>query len=121
LNDQRFRAALAVHAMPARMPHAVFHGLVPLYTEVAVLLEHRGWQRGEPGGNTGRLARAGWAIAQWAHARLGRQRGKNVFREVESEFAMLVRSQELREIDGLDPACMGDVEECLACCSPRRK
>jgi DNA repair photolyase len=119
--DQRFRAALAVHAMPARMPHAVFHGLVPLYTEVTVLLEHRGWQRGEPGGNTGRLARAGWAIAQWAQARLGRQRGKNAFREVESEFAMLVRSQQLREIAGLDHDCIADAEDCLACCSAGRK
>jgi len=119
--DQRFRAALAAHAMPARMPHAVFYGRVPLYTEVAVLLEHRGWQQGEPSGGNGRLARAGWAIAEWARTRLGRQRGKYAFREVESELAMLVRSHQLHEIAGLDPACIADVEACFACCPPSRK
>jgi hypothetical protein len=103
------------------MPHAVFHGRVPLYTEVAVLLEHRGWQQGEPGGGKGRLARARWAIAEWARTRLGRQRGKYAFREVESELAMLVRSHQLHEIAGLDPACMADVDACFACCPPSRK
>jgi hypothetical protein len=57
--DQRCRAAPAEGRMPGRMPQAIFRGLVPTYTEPAVLIEHRGFERGEPGGGRGALAQAG--------------------------------------------------------------
>jgi DNA repair photolyase len=112
--DGRCRIALARHGMPGRMPLRIFHGLVPTYTELSVLLEHRGFERGEPGGGQGPLARAGWAVGQWAQARLSRQRSKHAFRLVESELAMLVRSQQLREIPNLLSSLFSDVEECFA-------
>jgi DNA repair photolyase len=112
--DGRFRAALAAHHMPARMPQRVFHGLVPLYAELAVLLEHKSWQGGEAGADRGRLADAGQAIAEWARTRLGRQRGRDAFRLVEAELAMLVRSGQLREIPNLDARLFPDVEACFA-------
>jgi DNA repair photolyase len=109
--DGRTRTALQKHQLPGRMPRRLFHGLVPLYTELAVLLEHRGFERGEPGGGRGSLARAGWAIGDWARARMARQRGKDAFRLVESELAFLVRSRRLQEIPNLDVVTTPDVEE----------
>jgi DNA repair photolyase len=116
--DSRCRAALAHHGIPGRMPQHIFHGLVPSYTEVSVLLEHRGFERGEPGGGYGLLARAGQAIAEWARGRLSRQRSKQAFRLVESELDMLMRSHQLGEIPGLDPAVYPDVEACYAMALP---
>jgi DNA repair photolyase len=112
--DGRCRAALAKHGMPGRMPWHIFHGLVPTYTELAVLLEHRGFARGEPGGGGGALARAGLAVAEWASARLARQRGKQAFRLVESELHLLMRGRQLHDIPGLDPSRFADVEACYA-------
>ena len=112
--DGRCRAALARHAMPGRMPRRIFHGLVPSYTEVSVLLEHRGFERGEAGGGYGPLARAGQAIAEWARGRLARQRSRHAFRLVESELDMLMRGHQQGEIPGLDPAMHPDVEACYA-------
>jgi hypothetical protein len=112
--DGRCRAALANHAMPGRMPQHLFHGLVPCYTELSVLLEHRGFARGEPGGGHGALARAGMAVATWARDRLARQRGTQAFRLVESELDMLMRGHRLGEVPGLVPAVYPDVEACYA-------
>lgn len=99
------------HGLPGRMPQRLFHGLVPTYTELSVLLEHRGYQRKETGGMNGPLARAGQAVGAWARARLGRLRGKNAFREVESELDFLTRSQRLCDIPDLPVAVIADVEE----------
>jgi hypothetical protein len=93
------------------MPRRLFHGLVPLYTELSVLLEHRGYERKEPAGGRGSLARAGQAVGAWARQRLTHQRGKNAFREVESELSFLVRSQRLCEIPELEASVVPDVEE----------
>jgi DNA repair photolyase len=112
--DQRFRTALALHQMPARMPQSVFHGIVPLYTEVAILLEHRGWQLGETADGQGLLTQAGWAIAKWARARLAHQRGKDGYRLLESELAMLLRSRQLSEIPDLRPETFTEVEAAFA-------
>ena len=59
----------------------------------------------------GRLARAGQAVGAWARARLSRLRGKNAFREVESELSFLVRSQRLCEIPDLETSAIPDAEE----------
>jgi hypothetical protein len=110
--DARCRAALAGQGMPGRMPWHLFHGLVPIYTELSVLLEHRGFERGEPGGGRGPLAGAGQAVAAWASTRLARQRGRDAFRLVEAEFDMLMRSRQLGDIPGLDTGVLADVEAC---------
>jgi DNA repair photolyase len=99
------------HGIPGRMPRRLFHGLVPLYTELAVLLEHRGYQRKETGGMNGPLARAGQAVGGWARDRLARRRGKSAFREVESELSFLFRSRRLCEIPGLEASAIPDVED----------
>jgi DNA repair photolyase len=99
------------HHLPGRMPQRLFHGLVPLYTELSVLLEHRGYERKESGGMNGRLARAGQAVGAWARTCLGRLRGKNAFREVESELRFLIRGQRLRDIPDLDEGVISEAEE----------
>ncbi len=99
------------HHLAGRMPRRLFHGLVPVYTELSVLLEHRGYERKETGGMNGRLARAGQAVGAWARARLARSRGKNAFREVECELSFLARGQRLCEILGLEASVIPDVEE----------
>jgi DNA repair photolyase len=112
--DRRCRDVLAAQGMPGRMPAHVFHGLLPTYAELAVLLEHRGFARGEPGNGQGPLARAGNAIAAWARGRLARQRGRHAFRQVESELDMLIRGRQLLDISGLSPRVFADVEDCFA-------
>ncbi len=115
--NARTRAALQAHHLPGRMPARLFHGLVPLYTELAVRLEHRGFERGEPAG--GPLARAGWAIGQWARARLNRQRGKDAYRLVESELALLVHSHQLGQIPDLNTGVIPEVEQVFAAVTGR--
>lgn len=118
--DARLRAALQAHRMPGRMPARLFHGLLPLYTELAVRLEHRGFDRGEPAGGRGALARAGWAIGQWARARLNRQRGRHAYRLVESELALLAHSRQLQRIPELDESVIPDVEDLFAVITGRK-
>jgi DNA repair photolyase len=108
---RRCRELQDQHHLPGRMPQRLFHGLVPLYTELSVLLEHRGYECKESGGLNGRLARAGQAVGAWARTRLGRLRGKNAFREVETELRFLIRGQRLRDIPDLDEGVIPEVEE----------
>ncbi len=98
----RFTDALAKANLPARIPRAVFTGILPLYAEASVLLEHaetaallRGIRRP--------LGRAGHLLAQWARKRvvaLQRRRGFH-YHEVEAEFVERTRDGSLCEIDGI--------------------
>jgi len=106
-----FREAHLHYGIPGRIPHRVFRGMVPLYTEVAVLLEHRGFEMGDAAGAQGNFARGCWGIGKWARTRLGKLRGKHAFREVEAEFGMLIRSDLLSVIPELDPRVYPDVVE----------
>ncbi len=108
--EERGRGALADCGMPGRMPWRLFHGLLPTYAEVGVLLEHRGFETGEPASG-GRLARAGRAVQTWARGRLGRLRQSDAFRLVEAEFENLVRRSALVEVPGLEADTWSTVEE----------
>lgn len=70
--DARFRASLRKHGLPGRVPHRLFQGLLPLYAEVAVLLEHLEFEATLHGGRRSDLARSGIAIQDWARSRLSR-------------------------------------------------
>jgi DNA repair photolyase len=109
-----FREAHIHYRIPGRIPHRLFKGLLPLYTEVAVLLEHRGFFEGDIAGPQGPYARGCWGIGKWARTRLGKLRGKNAYRAVEAEFGMLIRSQLLSVIPELDPALYNDVADLYA-------
>lgn len=101
----RFAEALFRVNLPARIPRSVFQGIVPLYTEASVLLEHvetawklRGVQRA--------LAQSGHRLAEWAHRRvvaLSRRRGHS-YRDVEDEFLERLADGSLRREAGIDAA-----------------
>lgn len=94
--DARFRAALARHGLPGRIPRRLFTGRVPLYAEVGVLLEHRGFACGDPS-----LGRAGFALQDWARRLLAENARRREFshRDVEGQLR-----QRLAEIPGLSPS-----------------
>ena len=108
--EERCRTALRAHGLPGRPPQRLFHGLVPTYTEVALVLEHREFERG--GAMDGPLARAGRAVQQWARERLARRRGVEAYRRVEADFASLVASGALGTIVGAD--AVAEVERAYA-------
>ncbi len=91
--DSRFRAALALHGVPGRIPRRLFTGRVPLYAEVGVLLEHRGYETGDSS-----LGRAGFALQEWARQRLaeGARRRDFSHRDVEAQMR-----EQLAQIPGL--------------------
>jgi DNA repair photolyase len=111
--EGRGRAALAEHDMPGRIPRRLFQGQLPTYAEVGVLLEHRGFDAGEPLGG-GPLAHAGWALQEWARQRLGRLRQRDAFRLVEAELGALVRDGALAQVPGLSADVVPVVEEIFA-------
>ncbi len=99
----RFAAALERHGLSARMPQRLFTGLVPQYTEVAVLLEHRELALRLAGQAHPPLAKAGWAIQRWAHGALGRRGRRRGFdyRQLEHEFREDVQSGRICELQGV--------------------
>ena len=109
--DARFRAALDRHRIPARMPRRLFTGLVPLYTEVAVVLEHLQFARSRTRQHRPDLTRAGWAIQQWARQRLAKHRSRHYdWHLVEHTFRAAVRDRSLPRLTGMDPAAWASVE-----------
>lgn len=114
--NQRFRSALRHHGLPGRMPRRLFHGRIPVYTEVAVLLEHRAFVAGEKNTWTSPLARAGQAIQGWARDRFARtSRRRDVgWRDIENEFQSLVSDGGIVSAAGLDESVLPAVRELLA-------
>lgn len=91
--DERFRRALRRQGLPSRVPRRFFRGRMPIYAEVAVLLEHEDAGRRLAEEPELGLGRAGWAIQKWAASRisaLGRRRGFD-YTEVEGEFCDAIR------------------------------
>ena len=72
--EQRLLEARRRHGLPGRIPRRLFHKQIPLYTEIAVLLEHVAFDRACEGIPTGRVDRAGMAIQSWARRRLVKER-----------------------------------------------
>jgi len=104
---RRCREALAERGLPGRIPRELFAGLIPTYSEVAVLLEHEGAE----GCGGGAQAAAGWAVQKWAQKKLGRLRGPRAYREVEAAFELAVRSGALAKELRLGPDVARRVRE----------
>ena len=112
--DDRFRRARETSGLAGRPPHSLFAGQMPEYSEVAVLLEHRGFERGQA--SRGELARSGWALQNWARERLrrsGRRRGFT-YRQVESEFRSLCGSGDLERVLAISSEAAREVVDVLA-------
>jgi len=100
--ERRFAEAARRHGLPGRPPRSIFRGLIPRYTEAAVLLEHREaelrWQ-GEPGRG---LARAGHALQKWGRSRFAAHRKRSYdWRSVERELDDLLQARSLPQLPGM--------------------
>jgi DNA repair photolyase len=108
--NHRFAHALGKVGLPARIPRQIFHGIVPLYTEAGVLLEHLETAARLKGEHR-LLAPAGLALAKWAHQRLVtvcRRQGFS-YRDVEAEFAYRLADGSLREVAGINHEAMQEL------------
>jgi DNA repair photolyase len=109
---RRFAEALSKYGVPSRIPRAVFHGAVPIYTEASVLLEHTE-AAALLEGRTVPLMAAGFALAKWARKRLvaiSRSKGGS-YRDVEAEFLSRIVDGSLVEIDGMTPLALHHLRE----------
>ena len=107
---QRFAEASARHELPNRIPRRFFRGLIPRYTEVAVLLEHRAAQAGGRGNAT--LARTGYAIQKWARSRFAKHRRRSYgHRDVAAEFLALVADGTIIDLPGVAAAALPVIRE----------
>jgi DNA repair photolyase len=111
--EQRFAEAVRRHRLPSRVPHAVFAGLVPRYTELALLLEHREQADRLAGLKPPPLGRAGMTIQGWARKQLGQRARCKGFSwlVLEREFIELLEEGRLGEIEGMPTAAVPIAEE----------
>ena len=113
--DARFHHALLRHGLPGRAPRRLFTGSMPLYSEIAVLLEHRQLELRMQGTGGQGLGRAGWVIQQWARDSLsqrGRRRGFS-YRVLEEEFRQMVLDSSLSSLLGVDEAAQPEIRRLL--------
>ncbi len=100
--NRRFAEASARHDLPGRIPRRLFRGLIPRYTEVAVLLEHRDALRNGGGPTSSALARSGYAIQKWARSRFAKHRSRSYGHgDVEAEFLALVADGTITDLPGV--------------------
>lgn len=111
----RCREALSEHGLPGRIPRDVFTGLLPTYTEVAVLLEHEDAEGGHGGAKTAACR----ALQKWAQQKLGRLRGPRAYRELEVAFDLALRSGSLARELGLDSGVARRMCELAESLAPR--
>jgi DNA repair photolyase len=104
--DARFAAALGRHGLPGRPPRRLFTGLMPLYAEAAVLLEHRDFELQQAGAPGGRLGQSGHAIQHWARQSFAKRGRRKTFNGtiLEAEFRAMVAADTLHELPGVTPA-----------------
>jgi len=102
--DDRFHTALQRHGLPARPPRRLFQGMMPLYAELAVLLEHHDAQARIAGCSTPSLGRSGFAIQQWARksfAKRGRRKAFS-YQLLQEEISNMIADGSVTELAGFD-------------------
>lgn len=113
--NRRFSDALDRHDLPGRIPRRLFSGVIPRYTEAAILLEHAEFERLRAGRPPGSLRRAGQAIQRWARGRLAKKRGRSFdWRSLERELGDHVADGTILSWEGMTRAALTTVEEVLA-------
>lgn len=111
--EARFIDALRKRRIPARIPRRLFSGKIPVYTEVAVLLEHREMEMKMAGLRVSGLSRAGEAIQAWSRGRLSRaaRGGRVTYQGVEDEFLAMMRDRSILSLDGVSAASFSVMQE----------
>lgn len=110
--EERFQAARERHGLPGRMPRRLFRGLIPTYSEVAVLLEHAEFRRACEGKPSAGLDVAGVAIQTWAYRRLTGDR-RLLPANVEQELSSMLGDGSLRALPGMTDLAMEEVTRLL--------
>jgi DNA repair photolyase len=113
--DDRFVDALSRRGLASRIPRGLFTGLMPVYSEVAVLLEHRDEAERRAGRPAPKFAGAGMAIQKWARTELGRRSRRKGFdhRVLEGEFRARAHDGTLGQLEGVPARALGVVRELL--------
>lgn len=106
--ERRFQSARCQYQMPGRMPRHLFRGLIPLYSEVAVLLEHEAFARSCEGRPARHLEEACWSLQQWSRARLSKDR-RLLAHELERELLSMLDDGSVRSL----PNMTGDAVEVI--------
>ncbi|MBN1608791.1 MAG: radical SAM protein [Polyangiaceae bacterium] len=118
---QRYANALRSCPLPGRMPHALFRGKLPLYSELAVLAEHEAFRLRleRPHDSIAReLEKASRDLQLWCKARRTRSSRKRgwSYRALEEELVELLSNGELSRALGwsaeLDTAVRSLLERC---------
>ena len=111
--DQRFHDAIIKHQVPGRIPRHIFTGLIPRYTEAAILLEHHDFERQVTGQTTFRLGRAGFAIQEWARKLIGKRGRRKSFRfqQIEDEFLEMVNDGSILQLSGMTRTALSFIEK----------
>jgi len=111
--EARFQTSLRNWKLPGRVPHRLFRGLMPLYAEVSVLLEHLEFEGKLHGTVRSDLARTGMAIQQWARSRLSRNARVKGYdaSAVEREFRSSVEDGTLLQVPGVAQSAFPAVRE----------
>ena len=86
-----------------RIPRHLFAGLVPRYTEIAVLLEHHEMKRRCQGKRRQGLERSGYAIQQWAQQQWAKRWRRKTFNTgvLEREFEAMVQDGSIANLPGI--------------------
>lgn len=111
--EQRLLEARLRHGLPGRIPRRLFHGLIPGYTEIAVLLEHVGFERACEGLPDGRLDRAGMAIQQWSRRRLAKDR-RLLVADLERELVSMLEDGSIASLPEVTPDAVAVIRELLS-------
>lgn len=113
IND-RFHSALLRHDIPGRIPQYLFCKLIPLYTEIAVLLEHNEFKLTIDKKNSKGMAQAGFAIQQWARQQFAKKRNRNfTWKTLEQEFLAIARDKSILDLKGMTPSALPIIEKLL--------
>ncbi len=111
--ELRFFEAMQRHRLAGRLPRPLFTGLLPQYSEVAVLLEHREHELSAQRQRAPWLGRSGIALQGWARAELSalrRRRRPGAWQQLEQRFRERVERGSLAGIEGLDARALPEIE-----------
>jgi hypothetical protein len=104
--DRSFYELARKYRIPFRIPHKVFSGVVPLYTEAALLLAHIGDYLYAQGTHRKAYQFACYAIQKWAFElkkKIGRKKSFH-YSLIEDEFRHQVESGGIKKISGIGDA-----------------
>lgn len=114
--EKRFARALARHGLTGRPPRRLFRGLMPIYAEVAVALEHHEHAQHAAGSPPSGLGRVGWAIQQWARDNLAKRGRRKAFsyRVLEEEFRAMVADGSITALLDVDAPALRQIRALLS-------